>query len=142
MDLQAEKMKVERLDNEDLIPEDVHGNHIEIVKEQILDLNDKFDFLISLMIKNQKLDVKTSEQLDDADFTLQDQVDSSLNRGSIVGLQSDEILTAVKAFQKKAKKVTGEDRKQLRKAEPKRPLIERVRDAIQLQEELENKKNQ
>lgn len=142
MDLQAEKMKVERLDNEDLIPEDVHGNHIEIVKEQILDLNDKFDFLISLMIKNQKLDVKTSEQLDDADFALQDQVDSSLNRGSIVGLQSDEILTAVKAFQKKAKKVTGEDRKQLRKAEPKRPLIERVRDAIQLQEELENKKNQ
>lgn len=142
MDLQAEKMKVERLDNEDLIPEDVHGNHIEIVKEQIIDLNDKFDFLISLMIKNQKLDVKTGEQLDEVDFALQDQVDSSLNRGSFVGLQNDEILTAVKAFQKKAKKVTGEDRKLLRRAEPKRPLIERVRDAIKLQEELDNKKNQ
>ncbi len=134
-------MKLERLDNEDLIPEDVHGNHIEIVKEQILDLNDKFDFLISLMIKNQKLDVKTGEQLEDSEFSLQDKVDSSLNRGSIVGLQNDEILTAVKAFQKKAKKVTGEDRRQLRKAEPKKPLIERVREAILLQEELDAKKN-
>lgn len=51
MDAAADEMRVERLDNEDLIPEDVKGKHIEIVKEQIIDLNDKFDYLISLMIK-------------------------------------------------------------------------------------------
>jgi len=85
-------MKAERLDNEDLIPEDVHGNHIEIVKEQIIDLNDKFDFLISLMIKNQKLDVKNAENMEDLDFSLQDQVDSSLNRGSFSGLGNSEVV--------------------------------------------------
>ncbi len=57
MDKCAEAMKAERLENEDLIPKDVHGEQIEIVKEQIIDLNDKFDFLISLMIKSQKLGV-------------------------------------------------------------------------------------
>lgn len=134
-------MKAERLDNEDLIPEDVHGNHIEIVKEQIIDLNDKFDFLISLMIKNQKLDVKNADNMEDLDFSLQDQVDSSLNRGSFTGLGNSEVVQAVRAFQAKAKKVTGEERKALRKPEPKKPLLDRVKDAIAYQQQLDAKKN-
>jgi len=40
---------------------DVKDTEIDIVKEQILDLNDKFDFLIQLMIKNQKLAVVKDE---------------------------------------------------------------------------------
>ena len=135
-------MKAERLDNEDLIPEDVHGNQIEIIKEQIIDLNDKFDFLVSLMIKSQKINVKHNEN-DDADFALgEGPVDTSLNRGSMVGLGNNEVVAAVKAFQDKAKKMTGEERKQFRKPEPKKPITERVREAIKAQIELENKKNQ
>jgi hypothetical protein len=46
----------ERLDNEDLVPPpDQKEIDIEIVKEQILDLNDKFDYLILLMMKNKKM---------------------------------------------------------------------------------------
>lgn len=51
-------MRVERLDNEELIPEDVKGKHIEIVKEQIIDLNDKFDYLITLMLKSKKMEMQ------------------------------------------------------------------------------------
>lgn len=39
-------MRIERLQNEEFIHEDPTGVSIEVVKEQILDLNDKFDFLI------------------------------------------------------------------------------------------------
>lgn len=52
-------MKKERLDNEDLIPEDTHGVHLEIVKEQIIDLNDKFDFIVSLMAQSNKIKSQT-----------------------------------------------------------------------------------
>lgn len=44
-------MRYERKSNEEMLPEDVKGKHIDIIKEQVLDLNDKFDFLVSLMIK-------------------------------------------------------------------------------------------
>ena len=48
----ADLMKEERAQNEELLPVDVEGHNIEIVKEQIIDLNDKFDFLVKLMLKN------------------------------------------------------------------------------------------
>ena len=53
----TENLRHERKSNLDLIPRDVNAENIEVVKEQILDLNDKFDFLISLMMKGQKLNV-------------------------------------------------------------------------------------
>jgi hypothetical protein len=36
----------------------VQGENIEVVKEQILDLNDKFDFLVSILIKNKKIGIQ------------------------------------------------------------------------------------
>jgi hypothetical protein len=52
----ADMFHQERLDNEDLVPPpDQKEIDIEIVKEQILDLNDKFDYLILLMMKNKKM---------------------------------------------------------------------------------------
>jgi hypothetical protein len=53
MEHETELLKAERKENEDLCPGiDQQVIDIEVVKEQILDLNDKFDFLINLMIKN------------------------------------------------------------------------------------------
>jgi hypothetical protein len=50
---EGDKLKQERKENEDLVPGvDKHILDIEVMKEQIIDLNDKFDYLISLMIKN------------------------------------------------------------------------------------------
>lgn len=46
----AEAMKEEREHNKDLLPNDEQGDHIEIIKDQILDLNDKFDYLVKLML--------------------------------------------------------------------------------------------
>lgn len=61
MEADFDIMKRERYDNQELIPEDVKGNQIELIKEQILDLNDKFDFLMSLMIQQNKIQVKISD---------------------------------------------------------------------------------
>jgi hypothetical protein len=54
----ADLMREERKHNTNLLPEDTNGKNIDLVKEQILDLNDKFDFLLSLLMKGQKLGVK------------------------------------------------------------------------------------
>jgi hypothetical protein len=64
MEEDFDKMRQERLDNMDLVPVDEKGEHIELIKEQILDLNDKFDFLISMMIKSRKVIVKEVEDED------------------------------------------------------------------------------
>lgn len=58
MENDFDNMKAERADNQGLVPIDVKGQQIEVIKEQILDLNDKFDFLISLMIQSNKLKMR------------------------------------------------------------------------------------
>ena len=48
---QTELQREERKQNEDLVPEEPDEKRdIEVVKEHIIDLNDKFDFLVNLMI--------------------------------------------------------------------------------------------
>lgn len=37
------------------MPVDTQGNNIEVIKEQTLDLNDKFDFLVTLLLKGNKI---------------------------------------------------------------------------------------
>lgn len=44
------------------MPEDVKSKHLEIIKEQVLDLNDKFDFLVTLLIKSNKLGAQRKEK--------------------------------------------------------------------------------
>lgn len=52
----AEKMKAERKNNiEEILPEDEDGSNVEIIKDQMLDINDKFDYLVSLMMRNDKI---------------------------------------------------------------------------------------
>lgn len=42
--------------NEDLLPEkDQKAIDLEVVKEQILDLNDKFDYLLHVLMKEKKI---------------------------------------------------------------------------------------
>ena len=48
---------------------------LDIVKEQIIDLNDKFDFLIFTMMKNRKL----AQERGTKQFIIGDEVTSSLN---------------------------------------------------------------
>ena len=49
----------ERKMNENLLPErDQKAIDLEVVKEQILDLNDKFDYLLSIMMKERRIEPK------------------------------------------------------------------------------------
>ena len=45
--------------NDELLPRDEQGEHIETIKEQILDLNDKFDYLVKLMIEGKTMKART-----------------------------------------------------------------------------------
>jgi hypothetical protein len=54
---------------------------------------------------------------------------------------SKNVVRAVKQFEVKAKENTGESRKQFRKAEPKKTLADRVKDAIREEEEKELMEN-
>lgn len=59
MDKASDDYKVERNKNLNLAPPRSKKEiDVEYVKEQALDLNDKFDFLISLLMKNQKMGAK------------------------------------------------------------------------------------
>lgn len=56
MEAQTELFHIERINNESLVPPPNQTDiDVEIVKEQILNLNDKFDYLLYVMMKNQKL---------------------------------------------------------------------------------------
>lgn len=56
MDKASDEYKVIRNKNLDLAPPRTKKEiEIEYVKEQALDLNDKFDYIISLLMKNKKM---------------------------------------------------------------------------------------
>ncbi len=57
-------------------------------------------------------------------------------------LTEAELLEFVKTFEKKARQTTGQERQNLRKPEAKKPLKERVHEAIKYYERLQEKKNQ
>lgn len=115
---------------------DQHVVDIEIVKEQIIDLNDKFDFLINLLIKNNKMGVQKKEN--DSEFVIGD-AQVSINSEPLQN--EDDILNYVKEFETKARMVTGQDRVKFRKVPPLPPLSKRVYEAKKKEEEKENKKN-
>lgn len=49
--------------NLDILPnDDQETKDVQLVKEQILELNDKFDYLLYLMIKAQKINYKNQEK--------------------------------------------------------------------------------
>lgn len=75
----------------------------------------------------------------DTEFKLVDNVStsSSLNRDSMGETDSDDLHSALHAFQTRAKDFTGQERQKLRKPEPKKPITERVREAMRLQMEME-----
>lgn len=50
-------------------------------------------------------------------------------------------MRAVKTFESKAKETNGLERKKFRKPEPKKTLVDRVKEAIKTQEEEEALKN-
>jgi|JI7StandDraft_1071085.scaffolds.fasta_scaffold568662_1 hypothetical protein len=52
MEKDFNKMKTERLDNENIVPFDEKKHNIKTAKEQVLDLNDKFDFLVKIMMQS------------------------------------------------------------------------------------------
>lgn len=145
----TDELKEERLNNQDLVPFDENAHNIEVVKEQILDLNDKFDFLVTLLLKGQKLGVQVDEDENNngpviKDFNLNDDGNSSLNqdKGVEFDLKDEKsLLKAVKSFESKARENVGKDRKQYRKPEPRKTIVERVREAMKQQEEEEDLRN-
>ena len=52
----ADKFKEERIQNEEVVPEqDPIQNSVSLIKSQVLDLNDKFDYLTALFLSGKKL---------------------------------------------------------------------------------------
>jgi hypothetical protein len=103
--------------NENLLPEkDQKAIDIEVVKEQILDLNDKFDYLLFVMMKDKRLQNK------DGDYQIHEPI-ASINAPEIhkatTELEELEVKDAVKTFEQAAKKKFGEERKRFRKATPR-----------------------
>lgn len=114
-----------------LIKRDPQGEDIEIVKEQILDINDKFDFLVSLLMKSHKIQTKTIEDdegEEDVDFAINE--GENLTQEGYDPIEYSKILEFVHKFEELAKKASGDDRKVLRKPQPARPLTQRVKAAV------------
>ena len=149
MEIATDYLREERISNLDMIPRDINGENIDIVKDQILDLNDKFDFLLSLLMKGEKLGVTLDHNQEAQpaikEFSL-DKVQTSLNQVHDDEIESfdpkngDHLLKAVKDFEARARQEVGMDRKKFRKPDPKKSLTERIRDAVKFEEEMEKKK--
>lgn len=135
---EVDKLKEEKKENENLVPgEDETQRDVEIIKEQIIDLNDKFDFLVSLLIKSQKIGMKKDE-LNQPDFVMGDGK-TSIN--SNAEIEEEEIVDMVKTFEEKAKETTGKARKNLRKPDPVKPLKKRVEELKKEEEEKQKRQN-
>ena len=125
----SELHKAEKKENDDLVPgESQDVVDVEIIKEQIIDLNDKFDYLITLLLQDQQIAVSRDEN-DLADFSLSQAKDTVMD--------SKALKLVVKEFEEKAKQVTGQDRVKFRKQPPMLPIIQRIKN-IQKQDEMEN----
>ena len=48
-------LKAERKSNQELLPDGPSGNNLDVIHEQILDLNEKFDYLVSLFLKSKNI---------------------------------------------------------------------------------------
>lgn len=59
---EVDKLRVERNDNMDITSSKKTENDIEIVKDQVLELNDKFDYLVYLFLKSQRIKKEESKQ--------------------------------------------------------------------------------
>lgn len=133
MENDFDHMKQERYDNMDLVPVDVKGQQIETIKEQILDLNDKFDFLISLMIQSNKLKVRSVEDEHDNFKSGTGMLNLPTTTDDEVVTEGEEVSDPVKAaktFQKIATEETGQERKHLRKPPPKKPIDQRIKEVL------------
>ena len=131
---QVDEFQAERKMNEELMPDkDQKAIDIEIVKEQILDLNDKFDYLMYVLMKDRRLENKDG----DYQVTSAPTYTHAINKAA-TELEELEVKDEVKNFEKTAKKKLGQERKRFRKATPRQPLYKRIQE-IRLQE-LENEK--
>lgn len=124
MNLAAEAMKSERIMNSELLPVDDQGESIEVIKEQMLDINDKFDFLVKLMLEGKAIQAKRTlteqviheTQIDDfgnevqaiKDIVKEEKTEFNLNNGSsedsLEGISEEELLRFVTEFEREAKK--------------------------------------
>ena len=91
----------EKKQNEDICPGvDQKVIDIEVIKEHIIDLNDKFDYLVNLMIKNKKIAVIKKKD-EEAEFAIGKETSNDIS------LDSKDVLSYVKEFEERAKQVTG-----------------------------------
>jgi hypothetical protein len=98
MYLQTEIFHKERMENEDLVPPpDQTEVDVEVIKDQILTLNDKFDYLLYVMMKNQKL----GHEVSSSDFTVDE---SKIKQISIDELEREHNFT----LQRSPTKITKE----------------------------------
>lgn len=137
MILAADKMRNERINNiEEILPIDEDGDNIEIIKDQMLDINDKFDYLVGLMMKSNKI-VPHKSQVDKNEL-VHFRVNADNNSNQILGgINDEELINFVKKFEETAKLCADEDRTKFREKQVAKPLLERVSDAVKYYEKLE-----
>eukprot|EP00349_Pseudokeronopsis_sp_Brazil_P007586 CAMPEP_0202967452 /NCGR_PEP_ID=MMETSP1396-20130829/12292_1 /ASSEMBLY_ACC=CAM_ASM_000872 /TAXON_ID= /ORGANISM="Pseudokeronopsis sp., Strain Brazil" /LENGTH=247 /DNA_ID=CAMNT_0049692473 /DNA_START=937 /DNA_END=1680 /DNA_ORIENTATION=- len=110
---QADKFRSERLQNEAILPEDdVVSSEVAEVKDYILEMNDKFDYLVSLFVQSNRLK-KTN-----GNFSLSDQ---HLTLEEVQALKEQ-----VKAFREKAAAFSVNESSKLKNPPPEMSLTQRV----------------
>ncbi|CDW74107.1 small-conductance calcium-activated potassium channel protein [Stylonychia lemnae] len=132
----SDEMRKERINNnEEILPIDEDGNNIELIKNQVLDINDKFDYMVQMLLKSNQL-VPSSDQVDkheEMQFRLNDPKEGT--ESLIDGVNDEELIQFVQKFEETAKLNAGEERAQFREKQAERPLMERINEAIRYYEQ-------
>ena len=126
MQKHVEAYRKERMDNINLnltrVP-NIADEHVEVIKENVLDIQTKFDYLLSLMMRSKLLKKEGGQ------FSLGPggAVQPSINEESV---QQEK--QTLHEFESDAKEriEKGTDRASLRKPAPKEPLIKRLQQAL------------
>eukprot|EP00347_Sterkiella_histriomuscorum_P011736 403371299 len=142
----AEDMKNERATNQELLPQDVEGENIELMlegqaikaksgsNEQILHETEQDDYGNDIQV------IKGIVKEEFTEFTLNSGAET---QDTLDGLTEDEVMNFVNQFEKEAKKTVGAGvRDQFRRAEAMKPLKERVNEAIAYYENMAKAKKQ
>lgn len=89
----SDEMRQERINNnEDILPIDEDGNNIELIKNQVLDINDKFDYMVQMLLKSNQL-VPSSDEVDrreEIHFRLNDPKEGS--ESLIAGVNDEQLI--------------------------------------------------
>ena len=134
MEYYVQKYRDERIDNQNLklVEEESQADiDVEVIKEQVLDMQTKFDYLISMMMKSNVIAKEGSGYALNPSGA---QMQPSINADDMAVNQNEAF-----EFQERAKEAMekGTDREKLRKPPPVKPISVRIREFLQEEEKAQ-----